>query len=58
MTESESPKKRIDYREEARAIRAMAGEVKNSQAQEQLLQIASLYEKLADLSDDPNTRGR
>jgi hypothetical protein len=37
-----------DYREEARRIRALAAEVKNLFAQEQLELIASLYDKLAD----------
>jgi len=37
-----------DYREEARRIRAVAVEVKNTHARLQLLLIASLYEKLAE----------
>ncbi|MDB6082331.1 MAG: hypothetical protein JWN43_212 [Gammaproteobacteria bacterium] len=42
----------MDYRNEARSIREMAAQVKNVEARDQLLQIAFLYEKLADLSDD------
>jgi hypothetical protein len=42
---------RLDYRQEAQSIRAMASEIKNPKVQEQLFLIASLYDKLADLSD-------
>ena len=38
-----------DYEEEARRIRAIATHLKDSLAQAQLLVIASLYEKLANL---------
>lgn len=37
-----------DYREEARRIRAVAVDLKNTHARLQLLLIASLYEKLAE----------
>jgi hypothetical protein len=37
-----------DYRAEAKRIRALAAELKNPFAQEQLELIASLYEKLAE----------
>jgi hypothetical protein len=50
MDSAPPERKRLDYRQEARSIRAMASEVKNSNVQEQLLLIASLYDKLADLS--------
>lgn len=41
----------LDYRQEARNIRAMAWELREFEAREQLFMIASLYDKLADLSD-------
>jgi hypothetical protein len=44
-------KNRPDYRQEARDIRAMARELRDIEAREQLLVIASLYDKLAALSD-------
>jgi hypothetical protein len=47
----EAPEKKLDCRQEARAIRAMAMGIKNAKVQEQLFLIAGLYEKLADLSD-------
>jgi hypothetical protein len=40
-----------DYRLEARIIRAKAQEIHDAQARAQLLLIASLYDKLADLTD-------
>ena len=40
-----------DYRREARIIRAKALEVHDAEARAQLLLIASLYDKLADLSN-------
>jgi hypothetical protein len=43
--------KRLDYRLEASSIRAMASEIKNPKVREQLLLIASLYDKLADIAD-------
>jgi hypothetical protein len=43
--------KRHDYREEAQSIRAIASEMKNPKIQEQLLLIASLYDKLADIAE-------
>jgi hypothetical protein len=42
---------RHDYREEAQTIRAIASEMKNPKIQEQLLLIASLYDKLADIAE-------
>jgi hypothetical protein len=44
-------RRRLDYRQEAQSIRAMTSEIKNPKVQEQLFLIASLYDKLADLSD-------
>ena len=44
-------KNRLDYRQEARNIRAMAWELREFEAREQLFMIASLYDKLADVSD-------
>jgi len=44
-------KKPLDCRREAQTIRALASDIKNPTAQEQLFLIASLYDKLADLSD-------
>jgi hypothetical protein len=43
--------KRHDYREEAQTIRAIASEMRNPKIQEQLLLIASLYDKLADIAE-------
>jgi hypothetical protein len=43
--------KRHDYRQEAQSIRAIASEMKNPKIQEQLLLIASLYDKLADIAE-------
>jgi hypothetical protein len=40
-----------DYRREARIIRAKALEMHDAEARAQLLLIASLYDKLADLSN-------
>jgi len=45
------PEKNQDYRQEARDIRAKAREVHDSEARAQLLLIASLYDKLAYLTD-------
>jgi hypothetical protein len=49
---SEPPAKKQDYRQEARSIRAKAREVHDTAARAQLLLIASLYDKLADLVHD------
>jgi hypothetical protein len=43
--------KRLDYRQEAQSIRAIASEMKNPKIQEQLLLIGSLYDKLADIAE-------
>jgi hypothetical protein len=43
--------KNQDYRQEARNIRAKARDVRDSEARAQLLLIASLYDKLAHLTD-------
>jgi hypothetical protein len=45
----EPPEKNQDYRQEARNIRATAREMQAAEARTQLLLIASLYDKLADL---------
>jgi hypothetical protein len=45
----EPPEKNQDYRQEARSIRATAREMQDPEARTQLLLIASLYDKLADL---------
>ena len=45
------PEKNQDYRQVARNIRVTAREIHDVQAQAQLLLIASLYDKLADLSN-------
>jgi hypothetical protein len=50
--------KRHDYREEAQSIRAIASEMKNPKIQEQLLLIASLYDKLADIAEHAGHGGR
>jgi hypothetical protein len=47
----ESPEKNQDYRQEARNIRAKALEIQDVQARAQLLLIASLYDKLAYLTN-------
>jgi len=46
----EPPEKNQDYRQEARNIRAQAREMHDAEARTQLLLIASLYDKLADLA--------
>ena len=51
---AESPPGDQDYEEEARRIRAIATHLKDSLARVQLLVIASLYEKLADLVRNEN----
>jgi hypothetical protein len=51
MDSAPPEKKRLDYRQEAQSIRARASELRNPEIREQLLLIASLYDKLADLSD-------
>jgi hypothetical protein len=51
MDSALSVNKRHDYRDEAQSIRAIASEMKNPQIQEQLLLIASLYDKLADIAE-------
>ena len=45
------PEKNQDYRQEARDIRAKARQLHDAEARTQLLLIASLYEKLAYLTD-------
>jgi hypothetical protein len=40
-----------DYREEAARIKAVAMRLRSGRARDQLLLIASIYEKLADLVD-------
>jgi hypothetical protein len=45
------PEKNQDYRREARNIRAKARELRDAEARAQLLLIASLYDKLAYLTD-------
>jgi hypothetical protein len=45
-----------DYRHEARDIRAKAQEAHDAEARAQLLLIASLYEKLASLTDVRHVR--
>ena len=47
----ERPDKNQDYRQVARNIRSMAREMHDREAQAQLLLIASLYDKLADLTN-------
>lgn len=47
----ELPEKNQDYRREARVIRAKARQLHDAEARTQLLLIASLYEKLANLTD-------
>ena len=51
MDSAPPEKKRLDYRQEAQSIRARANEVRNPEIREQLFLIASLYDKLAALSD-------
>jgi hypothetical protein len=47
----ELPEKSQDYRQEARKIRAKAREMHDAEARAQLLLIASLYDKLAYLTN-------
>ena len=47
----EPPDKNQDYRQVARNIRSMASEMRDLESQAQILLIASLYDKLADLSN-------
>jgi hypothetical protein len=47
----EPPEKNQDYRQEARDIRAKAREIHDAEARAQLLLIASLYDKLAYLTN-------
>ena len=47
----ESPENNQDHRQEARNIRAKARDIHDSQARVQLLLIASLYDKLAYLTN-------
>jgi hypothetical protein len=47
----ELSEKNQDYRQEARKIRAKTREMHDAEARAQLLLIASLYDKLADLTD-------
>ena len=51
MNSARPEKTRPDCRHEAQAIRAIASEMKNPNIQEQLLLIASLYDKLADIAE-------
>ena len=51
MDSAPPEKKRLDYRQEAQSIRARASQVRHPEIREQLLLIASLYDKLADMSD-------
>jgi hypothetical protein len=51
MDSAPPEKKRLDCRQEAQSIRATAREMKNPKIREQLLLIASLYDRLADISD-------
>jgi len=55
MDSAPPEKKRLDCRQEAQSIRAKASEVRHPQIREQLLLIASLYDKLADMSDQSST---
>jgi hypothetical protein len=43
--------KRLDYRAEAQSVREVATHTKDSKVREQLIFIASLYEKLAGFSE-------
>ena len=47
----EPPATNQDYRQVARNIRSMASEMHDREARAQLLLVASLYDKLADLSN-------
>jgi hypothetical protein len=47
----DQPEKNQDYRQEARDIRLKAREIHDAEARAQLLLIASLYDKLAYLTD-------
>ena len=40
------PERRLDYREEARAVRGRAARIENATIKGQLLLVASLYDKL------------
>jgi hypothetical protein len=51
MNSARPEKTRTDCRHEAQAIRAIAREMKNPKIQQQLLLIASLYDKLADIAE-------
>jgi hypothetical protein len=44
-------KTRLNYRHEAQSIRAIAREMQNAKIREQLLLIASLYDKLAYIAE-------
>jgi hypothetical protein len=44
-------KTRLNYRHEAQSIRAIAREMKNPKIRDQLLLIASLYDKLAYIAE-------
>lgn len=56
----ELPEKHHDYRREARKIRTKARQLHDAEARTQLLLIASLYEKLAYLTDilSPSLRAK
>ena len=47
----DQPERNQDYRQEARDIRVKARELNDAEARAQLLLIASLYDKLAYLTD-------
>jgi hypothetical protein len=51
MDSAPPERKRLDCRQEAQSIRAMARDMKHPKIREQLLLIASLYDKLADISE-------
>jgi hypothetical protein len=51
MNSARLEKTRPDCRHEAQHIRAIASEMKNPKIQQQLLLIASLYDKLADIAE-------
>jgi hypothetical protein len=51
MDSAPPEQKRLDYREEAHSIRAVANHTKNADVREQLLLIASLYDKLAGICE-------
>jgi hypothetical protein len=48
------PERRLDYREEARAVRGRAARVENATVRGQLLLVASLYDNLSGSADSPS----